>query len=120
MITQTWHRWQDWAALVIGVLTALAPIVVATSMAAMWTMIVFGALIALAALWSLATPDSVASEYVHIALGVLLFISPWVMGFAAMTGAAWTAWIAGVLAVAAGAAALPEATAEHRSIAGQH
>lgn len=26
-------------------------------------------------------PGSVASEYVHIGLGVLLFISPWVLGY---------------------------------------
>jgi hypothetical protein len=30
----TWRRWQDWAALVIGVLVALSPIVVTTSAAA--------------------------------------------------------------------------------------
>lgn len=120
MTTKAWHRWQDWAALVIGVLTALSPIVVATNVAAIWTLIVFGVLIALAGLWSLAAPGSVASEYVHVVLGVLLFIAPWVLGYAAFGGASWTSWIAGVLAVVVGAVAVPEATTEHRGLVGQH
>jgi uncharacterized membrane protein HdeD (DUF308 family) len=120
MTTRSWHRWQDWAALVIGVLTALAPIVVATTTAALWTLIAFGVLIAATALWSLARPGSVASEYVHVALGVLLFVSPWVFAYADLTGAAWTSWVAGVLTVAVGLAALPAATADHRAVAGQH
>ena len=120
MATRTWTRWQDWAALVIGVLTALSPIVVATNAAAISTLIVFGVLIALGGLWSLAAPGSVASEYVHLVLGVLLFLAPWVLGFAAFGGASWTAWVAGVLTVVAGAVALPEANAEHRGAVAAH
>jgi uncharacterized membrane protein HdeD (DUF308 family) len=120
MTTRSWHRWQDWAAVVIGVLTLLSPIVVATNAAALWTLIVFGVLIAATGLWSLAKPGSVASEYVHAVLGVLLFISPWVLGFSTLMSASWTAWIAGVLTVAVGLAALPAANAEHRGLAGQH
>jgi hypothetical protein len=119
-MTRTWHRWQDWATAAIGVLTALSPIVVATDTAALWSLIVFGVLIAVAALWSLAQPGSVASEYVHAVLGVLLFISPWVFGYADLAGAAWTSWIAGVLTLAVALAALPAANAEHRGLAGQH
>ncbi|WP_211176788.1 SPW repeat protein [Pseudonocardia acidicola] len=120
MTRRSWRRWQDWAALVIGVLTALSPIVVSTDAGAAWTLVVFGVLLAATGLWSLATPDSVASEYVHLVLGVLLFISPWVMSFSTYGGAAWTSWIAGVLAVLVGLAALPAANAEHRGLAGQH
>lgn len=119
-MTRTWRRWQDWAALVIGVLTLLSPIVVSTDTAALWSLIVFGVLIAATALWSLAQPGSVASEYVHAVLGVLLFISPWVFGYSDMNGAAWTSWIAGVLTVAVGLAAVPAAQADHRGFAGQH
>ena len=120
MATRSWQRWQDWATLVIGVLTALAPIVVATTTAALWTLIAFGVLIGATALWSLARPGSVVGEYVHVALGVLLFVSPWVFAYADLTGAAWTSWVAGVLTVAVGLAALPAANAEHRAVAGQH
>jgi hypothetical protein len=119
-MTRTWHRWQDWTALVIGVLTFLSPIVVATDTAALWSLIVFGVLIAATSLWSLAQPGSVASEYVHAVLGVLLFISPWVFGYSDMSGAAWTSWVAGVLTAAVGLAAVPAAQADHRGFAGQH
>lgn len=120
MAEQTWRRWQDWAALAIGVLIALSPIVVATNAAALWTLLVFGVLIAAAAVWSLAMPGSVYSEYVHMAFGVLLFISPWVMTYSTMGGASWVSWVGGALAVAAGAAALPEAQASHRGLAAGH
>jgi uncharacterized membrane protein HdeD (DUF308 family) len=120
MTNRTWRRWQDWAAVVIGVLTALSPIVVATDTAALWTLVVFGVLIAAAGLWSLGAPGSVASEYVHVVLGVLLFISPWVFAYSDLTGAAWTSWVAAVLTVAVGLAAVPSANAEHRGLAGQH
>jgi SPW repeat len=120
MTNRAWHRWQDWTAVGIGVLTALSPIVVSTDAAALWTLVVFGVLIALAGLWSLAAPGSVASEYVHVVLGVLLFVSPWVFAYADLAGAAWTSWVAGVLTVAVGLAAVPAAQADHRGLAGQH
>jgi cytochrome c biogenesis protein CcdA len=119
-MTKAWQRWQDWVVLVIGVLTFLSPIVVVTSPAALWALVVFGVLIAATALWSLARPGSVASEYVHGLLGVLLFISPWVLGYVEFAGASWVSWVAGVLTVAVGLAALPAANAVHRGLAGQH
>src|SRR6476646_7839011 len=79
MRERSWQRWQDWAAVVIGVLTALSLIVTTTDAAAAWTMVVLGVLLATASLWSLYQPGSVASEYVHGVIGVLLFVAPWVM-----------------------------------------
>jgi hypothetical protein len=116
-MTPKWTRWQDWGAVAVGVLTLLSPIVVDTNTAAMWTLIVFGVLIAATGLWSLAQPGSVASEYVHAVLGVLLFISPWVFGYSSLMGASWVSWVAGVLTLAAGLAAVPAAQAEHRGLA---
>lgn len=120
MTPRSWHRWQDWAALVIGVLTALSPIVAATDAAALWTLVVFGVLIAATALWSLAQPGSTASEYVHVVLGVLLFVSPWVFSYSDLTAASWTSWVAGVLTVVVGLVAVPAASAAHRGLIGQH
>jgi hypothetical protein len=102
---------------VIGVLTALSPLVTTTNAAAAWTMVVLGVVLAATSLWSLAVPGSVASEWVHGVLGVLLFLAPWVMGYSALTGASWTSWVAGVLAVVVAASALPAANAEHRTLA---
>jgi hypothetical protein len=123
MTHRSWRRWQDWAAVVIGVLAALSPIVLTVDTAAMWALIAFGVLLVASALWSLAAPGSVASEYVHMGLGVLMFISPWVLGYTDLLGASWTSWIAGVLGVAVGVAALPAAQEEHRhhrGLLGQH
>ncbi|MEU0789127.1 SPW repeat protein [Amycolatopsis sp. NPDC005961] len=117
--TRAWARPHDWAEVVIGVVAALSPLWLSTDSTAMWTMVVLGALIALDGLVSLAMPGMVYGEGIQIALGVLFFIAPWVMGYTEFNGASWTSWIAGVLVVIAGAAAMPVASAAHRT-AGQH
>ncbi len=119
-MAKKWMRWQDWAAVVLGAVAALSVLWLETSWAAMWSLLVFGVLLLVSGLWSLAMPGSVASEYVHIGLGVLLFISPWVLGYFSFPAAAWTSWVIGALAVAVGAAAVPVAITTHRGMAGQH
>jgi uncharacterized membrane protein HdeD (DUF308 family) len=118
-----WARPHDWAEVVLGVVALLSPLWTDTDNAAMWTMIVLGALVALDGLASLAVPGQVYGEGIQIVLGVLMFISPWVMTYTNLTGIAWSSWIIGALAVIAGAAALPVAQAAHRAgsgVAGQH
>ena len=61
----------------------------------------------------------VYGEGAQVVLGALLFLSPWVMGYTAFNGAAWTAWIVGVLTIVVGAAAVPVANAAHK-MAGSH
>ncbi|WP_410621421.1 SPW repeat protein [Amycolatopsis sp. cmx-8-4] len=116
---RAWTRPHDWAEVVIGAVAALSPLWLSTDTTAMWTMVVLGALIALDGLASLAVPGAVYGEGIRTALGVLFSIAPWVLGYTEFTGASWTSWIAGVLTVVAGAAAMPVATAAHRT-AGQH
>jgi hypothetical protein len=113
-------RWQDWVAVVLGVYLILGTLWTMTNSAAMAAMIVLGLLLVIASVWSLVLPGSVTSEYSHMLLGVLLFISPWVLGYTAFAGASWTSWVAGVLAVIVGAIALPEANAAHKGVVGQH
>lgn len=116
-----WTRPHDWAEVVLGVVALLSPLWMDTDNAAMWTMIVLGALVALDGLASLAAPGQVYGEGIQIVLGALMFISPWVMSYTDMTGIAWSSWIIGALTVIVGAAALPVAQAAHRSgVAGQH
>jgi len=117
--TRAWTRPHDWAEVVIGAVAALSPLWLSTNTTVTWTMVVLGALIALDGLVSLAMPGMVYGEGIQVALGVLLFIAPWVMGYTEFNGASWTSWIAGVLTVVAGAAAMPVANAAHR-MAGQH
>jgi hypothetical protein len=118
--TRSWTRWQDWAEVVLGVVAVLSPLWLDTTNAATWTLVVLGALIALDGLFSLAMPGVVFGEYVQIVLGVLLFISPWVIGFTDLQGAMWTAFIIGALTAIAGAVAVPAATTAHQGVAGQH
>ena len=123
MTVRPWTRPFDWAEVVLGVVALLSPIWMDTDNAAMWTMIVLGALVALDGLASLAAPGQVYSEGIQIVLGVLMFISPWVMGYSNLTGISWSSWIIGGLTVIVGATALPMAQAAHRAgsgMAGQH
>ena len=117
--TRAWSRPQDYAEVILGAVLALSPLWVDTTNTVMWTMIVLGVLIALDGLVSLAMPGLVWGEYGQLVLGVLAFISPWVMDFTGMEGAAWSSWIIGALTVVMAAAALPFATRAH-GIAGQH
>ncbi len=110
---RTWTRWQDWGAVIVGAYALLSPLWVTTVTEATWTMVVLGALTALAGLWSLAKPDNVFSDGVIAVLGVLFFVSPWVLSFTATTAIARTAWVVGILAFALGAWAWPESNRLH-------
>ena len=99
--------WPDGVALVVGLYALLSPLWTNTDTAAMWSLIVLGALIAAASLAPLAGRTMDSMEYAHAALGVLLFIAPWVLGYADLMGAAWTSWVVGVVTVVVGLAALP-------------
>lgn len=118
--TRSWTRPHDWAEVVLGVVAALTPLWMDTNAAALSILIVLGALVALDGLASLAMPGMVYGEGIQIVLGVLLFISPWVMTYTGLAGAAWSSWIIGGLTVLVGAAALPVANAAHDRMAGQH
>jgi SPW repeat len=69
---------------------------------AVWALIVLGALLAVAALVSLAMPGVVATEWLTVLFGVLLFVAPWVLTYTDRTGASWTSWVVGVVAVVLG------------------
>lgn len=97
-------RWQDGVALLAGAYALLSPLWTETSDKATWTMVVLGACTVLASLWSMYRPEHEASEYAQAILGVLFFISPWVMDFrASYDTMAMTAWIVGVIVFVAGA-----------------
>jgi hypothetical protein len=99
---KAWTHWQDWVSLVLGVLLFLAPWVFgrATNGASSWDAWIIGIIGVILALGALALPRAASiAEGLLVILGVLLFISPWVLGFAALSSAAWMAWIIGVLFV---------------------
>lgn len=116
MDTRKWVRWQDWAALVIGLVVLLTPLWFDTgSTAGTWMMVIVGALLAVAALWSLAVPGALSSEWAHAIIGVLMVLTPWIGGFASEMGAALTAWIGGVLAIIVGLQVIVQQTRSQKT-----
>jgi len=104
-----WTRLQDWGTLLAGLYAALSPIWVSTTgeRDARWALIVLGALLAVTALCSLAMPGVVATEWLIILFGVLLFVAPWVLTYTERTGASWTSWVVGAIAVVLGGFSVP-------------
>jgi uncharacterized membrane protein HdeD (DUF308 family) len=99
-----WTRLQDWVTLLAGVYTATSPIALSTigmtgDGKVVAAMITLGALLAISSIVSLARPGVTGTEWVTVVLGVLLFVAPWVVGYAGLTGAAWTSWLVGALVV---------------------
>lgn len=108
-----WIRWQDWVAVAAGAYVALSTIWTAHMGASVAIMLVLGILLAAAGVWSLAMPGMVSMEWIHVALGVLLIISPWVGNYATSAGAAWTSWIAGAVALVVGLLGVQPAMRAH-------
>lgn len=95
-----WKRWQDWANVVLGVTLFISPFIFdGSTPAAPRTALVIGILVVLVGFWLLANPHALGFEWVQVALGILLFLAPWVLGFASFTSTAWSAWIIGALVV---------------------
>lgn len=108
-----WTHPQDFIALIVGVYALLSPLWTTTTSKATTTMVVLGAVTAVLSLIELVRPDMLSIEGLTAVMGVLFFISPWVMSFSGSRGIAWTAWVAGVITFAVGAADL-QVTRTHR------
>jgi SPW repeat len=119
---EKWHRWQDWASVVLGVLLFLAPFAFGATDTppAAWTGYVGGALLVIVGLVDLSSPSNHVGEWLAGILGVLIFISPWVLGFSAMTQMAWSAWVVGALSVLLAAWVLFAGSAKQQTLAAQH
>ncbi len=96
-----WSRWEDWLSLVLGGWTCVSPLLFGASVGstASYAVLSLGAAIVLAALYALIVPESEAVEWTLTALGVILFLSPWLFDFASLTGLAWNARIVSVMVV---------------------
>lgn len=97
-----WTRWQDWGNLLLGAWFFVAPWVLGTThgtthQSTPWNNWWAGAVIVLVSLWALARPRTRWTEWLNAALGVWLFISPWVLGFTDVRRASWDAWIVGAV-----------------------
>jgi hypothetical protein len=105
-----WTRWQDWVAVVVGLYAAVSTLW--TEQAGMSTslMVTFGGLLVVSGLVNLAMPGMPVVEWAQVVIAALLFLSPWIGSYSAQTGAAWTSWVGGAIAVAVTAAAIKPST----------
>jgi hypothetical protein len=100
----TAHRGQDIIELIAGIWLFFTPFFVSRNAAtidvytnALWDSVIVGALFMIVAILAMTRDRAAALEWVNVVLAIWLFVSPWVLGFAAFTTAAWTAWIVGVI-----------------------
>jgi hypothetical protein len=108
-----WTRWEDWVAVVAGIVAALSTIWVTPMGSSVVLMLVFGILLIAAGVVNLAMPELDWMEWVQGVLGVLLFISPWMGRYATDMGAAWLSWICGGVAIVVTAIALMPRLTSH-------
>ncbi|HXO59397.1 MAG TPA: SPW repeat protein [Candidatus Acidoferrum sp.] len=111
-----WKRWQDYATIVFGVALFVTPLVFGdTSQAtATTTAYILGVLLVLAGLLAAAMREANQVEWIPVILGLITFISPFVLGFTAVTAVAWAAYIIGVLAVVNAGSLLLNVTGNRR------
>lgn len=98
------NSWIGWAALVVGIGAVVASIAVTSTRAGEGLTFGFAAFIAFFALMSLLARNRTPNHWGLVVIGLSMFLLPWLGdGFTPDRGAAWTAWIAGFLAMALGA-----------------
>ena len=109
------NYWQDWANAIVAVWFFISPWVLqfgagapaagdaaatngllGAGQAAAWNAWILSVIVFLVAVSAISRMDF-WQEYVNIVLSIWIFIAPWVLGFAMLSGAAWDHWIVGVL-----------------------
>jgi hypothetical protein len=100
------RRWQDVVTLLLGAWFFLAPWVLETETLSSWGSAHVGnswwtgAAIVVVAAILLSVPRALWLEGVNAVIAAWVFISPWVLGYAGNTRAAWDAWVVGIIVCA--------------------
>ena len=115
-----WYRWQDYVTIAAGLFTAAAVLFTRQEGMATTLMLAVGGLLAVSGIINLAMPGTPVMEYVQAALAVLLVLAPWIGSYTSATGAAWTSWIAGAVALVVTAAAFRPSTQAHHNMRMSH
>ena len=91
-------RWQDWVSLVLGAFLAASPWGMGYSHVdfATWNAVAVGLAIVIVSITDIDWPSS-WEEWLNLALGIWLIVSPLAMGFESQPGAAWSAVVVGIL-----------------------
>ena len=102
-MTAAWRRWEDYVTMGAGVLLFISPFVFGETSqgVAALTAYILGVLLFLGGVLGEAVRESRGVEVVPAVIGVVTFFSPWILGFAGVTGIAWASWVLGVVAVLA-------------------
>ncbi|GFG54241.1 SPW repeat domain-containing protein [Mycolicibacterium agri] len=96
-------NWVSYLAVAVGIGTVAASLTVTTTPAGRGLTLAAGAFITFFALLSLPVPDRTPLHWGLVVVGLAATILPWLStGFTADLGAAWTAGVAGALALALG------------------
>ena len=91
------QRWQDWVSLILGIWLFLAPFFgIGVTEPAAWNAWIFGAIVAVMSAWALARPQ-IWEEWVNLAVGVWILVSPFVLAFTAQNAATWNHIIVGLI-----------------------
>ena len=100
-MSMTVKHWQDPVNLVLGLWMLVSPWVLGHQAETnpTWNAVILGILIAAAALFALFRVMA-WEEWVSVAFGIWLVISPWLLGFSALVAAMWNAVIVGVIVAA--------------------
>ena len=102
---KTWNRWQELTPKMLGALLIIVPFVfgIATIGSSSWDAWLLGTVVAvvsivLGLLW-FGFPINKLTEGLTVMVGVVLFITPWVMGESLLSASAWASSILGALLV---------------------
>lgn len=115
------QRWQDWITLALGLWTIVSPFlllaqgtstILPTTVA--WNFFAVGAALTLVGIVALYS-HRLWEEWIDVALGAWLVISPWVLAFTAMTMLKWDAVIVGLAVLALSGWALMSGMREGRA-----
>ncbi|MEY9213710.1 SPW repeat protein [Thermobifida halotolerans] len=109
-------RWDDWVALTAGVVASVSWVWHGLFGVGMVALFLVGVTTVFTAVISITRPGLIVSELILVVLGVLLFLTPWLVGFAGEPAAAWTAWILGAVIAAMGAVGVPRSGKSRRGL----
>ena len=91
-------RWQDWVNLVLGLWLVVSPWILAFSHngAALWNALIVGAIFVVLSLLALSDAKP-WEEWSELAVALWLLVSPWVLGYSALSAAMWNAVVVAVI-----------------------
>jgi hypothetical protein len=115
-----WYRWQDYVAVAAGLFTAVAVLFTRQENMSTTLMLVFGGLLVVSGIINLAMPGTPVMEYAQAVIAAVVILSPWLGSYTGATGAAWTSWIAGAVALVVTAVAIKPSTDAHHNLRISH